>query len=415
MINNQSFSYRLAQSIRPLRVNLPEVVFYTVFLLAFMLSGLITMLDIIPYRMGAVSLIVLSLMVWRGPRVDLILLVYLALGAVVLLSALYNDTSITQFLLFTRILLFSYLIYYLVATYVRRENIARIIQVCVAIAVIQLPVILFQRATYEMLPGYIRQGMNLWAIDYDFGTFNFKGDNAMTFFIVLLIIFLLFDNHRSRIIPYRIPIIIWLTVTVLITNSDISKIILLCIWAIYIATHLTRKLAFYLLVLLVVVLLVLGVTGILSGVIDTLTYRLEKTAAGVTSGRGVEVYLAGGYARGAAIYYYLHSDILWLGDGPSVYSDPIDRNLVRGNTGHIFTFYSEVGLIAWLLSSLVFFLIAVPIRGWQVSVRSVGLLAFFAVQVLSFTTQIMNDISVFLIYCIIAYTHLIPIDHPETG
>ena len=124
-------------------------------------------------------------------------------------------------------------------------------------------------------------------------------------------------------------------------------------------------------------------------------------------GNTVEVYLAGGYARGSAIHYYLTNPILWLGDGPSRYVDPITRTFIRGNYGHIFSFYSEVGLIGWLLSMLIFFQIAFkPAKGF-IRFNWITFLMFVAVSILSLTSQIMNDISLVLIYCLIAKTYLI--------
>ena len=67
-----------------------------------------------------------------------------------------------------------------------------------------------------------------------------------------------------------------------------------------------------------------------------------------------EAFLSGSYGRGAAIAYYLNQDIKWFGDGPSKYFNVFSNIRMRGNTGHIFTFYSEVGLFGWLLSVLIF-------------------------------------------------------------
>ena len=73
-----------------------------------------------------------------------------------------------------------------------------------------------------------------------------------------------------------------------------------------------------------------------------------------------------------------------------------------------FTYYSEVGIIGLLLSYAIFFLIAFPIRGESIRVRWVGALMFIMVLLLSFTTEILPNISIVLIYSIIAMTYLIP-------
>jgi hypothetical protein len=122
----------------------------------------------------------------------------------------------------------------------------------------------------------------------------------------------------------------------------------------------------------------------------------------------VELYFEGRYARGAALYYFFTNDILWLGDGPSRYSDPISGERLRGNMGHVYTFYTEVGLIGWILSILAYILIAFrPGRG-MIRFNSSILLMFAAVFILGFTENIMNDISIVLFYCILSKTYLLP-------
>jgi hypothetical protein len=120
-------------------------------------------------------------------------------------------------------------------------------------------------------------------------------------------------------------------------------------------------------------------------------------------------FLAGRYGRGAAVAYYLNREILWLGDGPSRYYDPLSRVRLLGNWGHAFGFYSEVGVFGWLFSVLFFLLIAFPGQDGKFRLRWVPVLLFLAIQALSFTTQIMNDISIVLAYCIFAKTYLVPL------
>ncbi|MFN2296525.1 MAG: hypothetical protein ACK2U0_19140, partial [Candidatus Promineifilaceae bacterium] len=57
---------------------------------------------------------------------------------------------------------------------------------------------------------------------------------------------------------------------------------------------------------------------------------------------------------------------------------------------------------------LIFFLIAFPIRGRHIRVRWVGILIFSVLLLLSFTTEVLPNISIVLIYCIVAMTYLIP-------
>ena len=121
-----------------------------------------------------------------------------------------------------------------------------------------------------------------------------------------------------------------------------------------------------------------------------------------------ESFLSGNYGRGAAVAYYFNQPIKWFGDGPSRYYNVFSNTKTLGNTGHLFTFYSEVGLFALITSFLIFLLIAFPGKGWRNRFSWIGILSFLAILLLSFTTEVMNDISIILIFAIIAKTYLIP-------
>jgi hypothetical protein len=390
----------------PLIINPQKIIFYTIFLLVFCFSGIITMLDIVPYRMGVVSLLALPLIIISRPKVDNVLIVYGLLTLTILLSALSNRSSLLELALFMRILLFSYLIYYLVNKYISQDNIVKIFRFCIVIALIQLPIVLLQFATYDLLPAYLQAEIS--ATDYDFGTFNFKGDSSMTFFLILIIIFLLFDQRRKYVVKKPIPIILWLSATVLITNAEMSKIILMLVWVVFLITHLNRKLTIYLMFTSLILLLSLYATGQFERIINNQQMTVQGAIDGFDGDPDrVERYLRGGYSRGGAIYYYLNQDILWLGDGPTRYSNPIERVRLRGNVGHIFTFYSEVGLIGWFLSMLVFFCIAFNLKTGRLRLSLVPIVTFISIFLLSFTNQIMNDISVVMIFAIMSKSHLI--------
>ncbi|MCP4361147.1 MAG: hypothetical protein GY796_24325 [Chloroflexi bacterium] len=407
-VNNNHQKINNKAKKRPILFQPAKWVFFTLFLFVFVFSGIITMLDVIPYRMGLVTFLIFPLFLIYGLKIDSVFVLYVLLALVIVISAIYNNTPVFQLLLFMRTLIFSYLIYYLVKVYVNKDNITTIIRLAVLVGLIQLPIIIFQFFTYDWLPARITNGMNLSSVDYDFGTFNFKGDYSLTFFLILLIVFLLFDKKRNYIIPHRLFVLVWLTITVLIANADIAKGILLTVWGIYFVTHLNRKIGMYLLILLALVLGVLLASGLWYKIGADVTRKVDKETQSILNGNGVEVYLSGGYARGAAIYYFLNNKLLIVGDGPSKYVDPINKVFLRGNVGHIFTFYSEVGILGWLLSMMIFFQIAFKFTRRKLRLNRVTLIMLFSIFLLSFTSQVMNDVSIVMIYSLVAVTYLIP-------
>jgi hypothetical protein len=389
---------------KPIRIWPAKIIFYTVFAFVTLLSGVIILLDLFPYRLGLVSFLVIPLFLIHGIKVDKVLLAYLALAASVVLSGIYNSSPLYEVALFLRILAFSYLIYYLVEIYIDKTNIRNILSLCLLIAAIQLPVIVLQQLTYDYLPERLRSGILILRWDFAFGTFR-PGDSALNFFLNLLIIFLLFDTRRNYFVKHKTFLVLWLTLTVLISSSEISKVLLAIIWVTYLITHLNRKTTLFLGFTLLLLLFVLIGSGLIEEMVEPVIVSINR-AIGDFSPERVDQYLEGRYARGAALYYFFTNDILWFGDGPSKYTDPISGERLRGNVGHVYTFYSEVGLLGWLISVLIYFLIAFRPDKGKIKFTLSLLLMFIAVQILSFTNNIMNDISVVLTYCIMVKTNL---------
>ena len=389
--------------------NLIRLTFYTVFFLTFCFSGLLSMITFHSYRMGLVSSLIIPVVVLYGIKFDRMLLAYIILTLFVVLSFLYNKSSLFDFVKFMRILGFSYLIYYLVARFISSDNIVKIIRICVIISVIQLPVILLQIVMYDKLPfSWTRLSV---PVDFAFGTFNYKCDYAMSFFLVSLTIFLLFDHKRNYIVKRRMLLAIYLTLTIMIANAQVVKIIIILVWSVYMLRNFRPRTVLAVVLLLTAVFQIsasLYSRGIINENPFTAIFRTQNSLK-THSYTDSASYLSGGYGRSAALYYYTTHDILWFGDGPSRYSDVFTRTLVRGNTGHIFTFYSEVGLFGWIVSMAIFFLIAFRWKSWRFKDRLVPWLMFISISLLSLTNAIMNDISVMLIYCIMAKSCMIPV------
>ena len=372
-----------------------RILFITVFSLLFGFSFLLAILTHFQYRAALVSLLVIPLVFIYGLKIDQVFLAYILLAVIVAVSGIYNRTSLIDIILFMRVLVFSYLIYYLVKVSLSPTTIESVIKASVWIAIIQLPIILLQWQLYDSIPLSWRGEAAL--IDFGSGTFNYKTDYAMSFFLVMVVIFLLFANKPHFLEKYKYPIALWLSLTVLIANSQIVKIALLIVWLIYILRNFKIKtlITFGLGVLIVGVFIAIVYQGnLITEDITTFIDRLSDTS-------DINTYLAGGYSRFSAIKFFATDGFTLLGNGPSAYSDPFARTLLRGNTGHFFVFFSEVGFLGLIASLLVMFTVAFPIIDGKISATWVSIFAFFSIVILAFTANVMNDIAVFLIYCII--------------
>ena len=384
-------------------------VFYLVFFVVYCFSGLLTILSLwlgFSYRMGLITVLIVPLVIFFKKR-PIIVLLYLFLTVIVVVSGLFNSSSVLDVLLFMRTLVFSYLIYQLTDVYLKPSNMIRVIRLCITVAMIQFPIIVAQRLAYPYLPTWITR--HVVFIDFSFGSFNFKTDAAMVFFITSLITFLLFEQKRSYFVKHYWLVLIWLTLTVLVSNAEVGKIILVFVWASYLLTHFRLRRVLSVILLFCFLLAIMGALGLLE---ETWSGFSKQFSNNISTSKS-QAFISGNYSRGAAIAYYLNRSLLLLGDGPSRYYNALNRSFSLGNHAHILTFYSEIGILGWLTSVAIFLLMAFPLYG---PLRRNSLLnwsLFISVQILSLTTQIMSDIGVVLILCIVARCYLIPVRLPE--
>ncbi|TDA66441.1 MAG: hypothetical protein D9V45_05805 [Chloroflexi bacterium] len=384
-----------------------RILFITVFSLLFGFSFLLAILTHFQYRAALVSLLVIPLVFIYGLKIDQVFLAYILLAGVVFVSGFYNLSSLKEILLFTRVLVFSYLIYYLVRVSISPTAIAPVMKAAIWIAVIQLPIILLQWKLYDSIPLSWRGEAIL--VDFGSGTFNYKTDYAMSFFLVMVVTFLLFANKSHFFEKYKYPIALWLSLTVLIANSQIVKIALLIVWLIYILRNFKIKtlITFGLGILVVGVFIAIVYQGNL--ITENITTFIDR----LSSSGDLDTYLSGGYSRFSAIKYFVTDGFSWLGDGPSAYSDPFTRALLRGNTGHFFVFFSEVGVLGLAASLIVLFAVAFPIVNGKIYATWLSILAFISIVILSFTANVMNDVAVFFIYCIIVRVGILAVNHDQ--
>lgn len=385
-----------------LRVSPKKVVFAVLFLSLFGFGIIISVVSNFTYRAALLSLLVLPLFLFYRIRVDKVLIAYGFLAVLILLSGFLNKSSIINILLFMRVVVFSYLIYFLVNITLTPSFAKKVMKASVLIAMIQLPIILIQWQLYDSLPIRLRGPAGL--VDFGSGTFTYKTDYAMIFFLTMIIIFLLFEEKRNQFIKNRFIKAVWLSGTIMIANSQIMKIALLIVWFIYLIKDLSLKkylLIGFGLVLLGGSILFLESKGFITEDITTFIDNLTNTSS-------VETYLAGGYSRTAALKYLLTEGFSWLGAGPNAFSDPLTKTLYRGNTGHFFTYFAEIGLFGWISSMVILFLIIFPMKKGKIKISWSQILIFVSIFILSFTSNVMNDIGVFFMFCIISNIVLSP-------
>ena len=425
----------LSSELRPWRLApaVARVVFYTFFALVFLLSGVLTVMPVIPYRMALVSFLVVPLLFLYRFKLDKVTTAFALLVLSIAASALVNRTSLLNFLLFLRIPMFAFLTYFLADRYLNRDNVRRVFRLLLVLGYVQLPVVIIQLAIGRYFPSTLRG--KITKLDFDFGTFRWKGDSAMSLFLILLVVALLFSPRVRALVSRPAFTSFYFSLTVLLANSRLAHLVLLFVWLVYLATvlwrreikanrsHLVAFAAFLAMMLFVDVYMGTSVSALsanlnamrANGRVEngsTSETKADAREAGGQSPKGVDLYLKGGYARGGALRYFWSRGISWFGDGPSAYYNPVKQIRLRGNRGHFFTFYSEVGLVGWGVSVLVFLsMVVYRSKNGALGLGLAGLLMFVVMLLMGLTLETMNDVSAVFAYVLIGRYVLLPDTH----
>ncbi len=322
------------------------------------------------------------------------------LALIVVTSGIVNKSSITDILIFFRYIIIPYAMYYLVSLYINHNNVIKVIKYSIILAMLQLPVVIIQRLFYDQLIPF--SAVPISATDFMFGTFLVKDDPALSMFLIGVILFLLLDRRNNYFIKRKHFIAAWLTITVLLSNAIITHFILIGIWGYYLLIRLSAKTILHVGVAGLIVMSVFFYSGYLQDWIRTLQGVSSPELLYMEGSE--EKFLEGGYARGAAVLYYLNQPLKLLGDGPTKYYSPATGEFLLGNKGQLFVFYSEIGLFGLLVSYWIFFRMARYKIG---SSPEIARPYFLAIVILTVTTQAINSLGVIFAYNIFLSTNLV--------
>ena len=93
------------------------------------------------------------------------------------------------------------------------------------ISILQLPFLLIQRNFYDSLIQFNNSGQAIDWYDFMFGTFFIKSDHSLAIFVLFSIILILTKN-KNKLFKYPIISIFYLSITVFLAESTISKFFL---------------------------------------------------------------------------------------------------------------------------------------------------------------------------------------------
>lgn len=277
---------------------------------------------------------------------------------IIILSSLTNNSNLSKsiiYLNFAFLPLSTFYFFYInrIEGYLKSKS---YLEFVLFIASIQLPVLIIQKNFYSQLITLNNSGQNIASFDFLYGSFFIKSDHSLGCFLLIIIIGLLFNiNKINKHIKYRFIISIYLSITLLLAESNISKTLLIATWSIYIFKLLYEKIPnsfsnkkFYIIITSLLLLIVFYnlrniefITSKLGGTIEK-NYTIEKSSYFFEEGTAKRLQIII-----VAIYKL---DLKYLGDGPYSYFDILTGKFK--NTIHfsqIIWTYFDLGILGLIL------------------------------------------------------------------
>jgi len=282
-------------------------------------------------------------------------LIYVGL---IFFSAIINSTSLLKFLIYLNFAILPFSIFYFFFINQKENYLTKISlnKTLLTIALIQLPVLLVQRNFYNTLIEFNNNNQFIASVDFLFGSFFLKSDHSLGFFLLLIIINLIFKVNRNfDFINNRFLISIYLSFTLMLSESNISKALLISTWAVFILISIYRKIPksfFTRKFFIVISIIFLSTIAYNAKNLNYITSRLGGTIEkNFTVERSLKFYEEGNAKRLQILIVAINSlDIKIIGDGPYSYFDI--RTGEFKNTIHfsqIIWTYFDLGILGLLV------------------------------------------------------------------
>ena len=276
----------------------------------------------------------------------------------IFLSAVVNGSSFLNFLIYLNFAILPLSIFYFFyinqkERYVTKKSLEKTL---LLISFIQLPILLIQRNFYDILIGFNNNNQGIASVDFLFGTFFLKSDHSLGFLLLLIIINLIFNIKQNfKFINYRFPIAIYLSLTLLLSESNISKALLIATWAIFFLIFIYNKIPksiFTRKFFIVVSIIFLSIIAYNVKNLNYITSRLGGTIEkNFTVEKSLKFYEEGTAKRLQILVVAINKlDLKIIGDGPYSYFDI--RTGQFKNTIHfsqIIWTYFDLGILGLLI------------------------------------------------------------------
>jgi hypothetical protein len=276
----------------------------------------------------------------------------------IIISSLINQTNIINTIVYFNFAFLPLSVYYFLKIN-KKEGFIKpksFFSFILFIASIQFPILLIQRNFYNPLINFNNSGQYIASYDFMFGSFLVKSDHSLGCFLLFAIIGLLFNiNNVKLYVKNRIFIALYLSLTLFLAESNISKALLVTAWLVFFIHSIYNKIPksffnkkFYFVFSLVILSLIAYnvrniefITSRLGGTIEQ-HYTIEKS----------KYFYEEKTAKRLQIIIVAVNllDTKYIGDGPYSYFDI--RTGKFNNTFHfsqVLWSYFDLGLIGLII------------------------------------------------------------------
>lgn len=379
-----------------------KLLFYTAFILLFIIGGTINFYGILPFKMAYVSFLPFLLLPFFKIKNNLLFKTAVLFFLLITASAFYNKTPLKYTLLYYQFAVMPFLIYFLVSQYVNESNIHYIFRICFYLALIQLPILIIQKVFFEELSslGIIE----LLEEDFAAGTFYTSNDPALAFFLFCLLVFLLFEDELNYFVRYKLVYILWITLTILVLNSKLAFLILGFIYSYYAFKKLSAKVLLSILLSIPIIFLLFWFSSLqvqIRANIHGLVHHFNSIYMDLHVVK--QFYLNGDGNRAYALVYLFSQPLSLIGEGPYFSFDPFTHKYrVGGDSGLLINTYINLGL----LGIIVIYLYLYSFLKVKV-INSYSVKCFLILLAYSLTVDIFIDASMMMAFHIFSFGYLL--------
>jgi hypothetical protein len=343
-----------------------NLTFYIVLSLSFLIGGILQFLfgvsnTVLMIFLGVVMFTnyVAYVFVKRKVIVNWVLLFFSLYAFTMIISSLINQTNILNTIVYFNFAFLPFSVYYFLKLN-KKEGFIKpkpFYNFILFIASIQLPILLIQRNFYNPLINFNNSGQNISSYDFMFGSFLVKSDHSLGCFLLFAIIGLLFNiNNVKLYVKNRIFIALYLSLTLFLAESNISKALLVIAWLVFFTYNVYNKIpksffnkrfsfVFSLVILSLIAYNVRNIefiTSRLGGTIEE-NYTIEKSKYFYNEKTAKRLQII--------IVAVKFLDTKYIGDGPYSYFDI--RTGKFNNTFHfsqVLWSYFDLGLIGLIIA-----------------------------------------------------------------